>query len=161
MDDSLITITIRVPRPNRRWLRFSLGTLLLIITGLAVWFAIQFRQDPAAAILEKFAAAIAQQDVGLLKNLYLPPDDTPAGQLRQQDLLEAEKDWNADNDIAPNAVTFTGTETSAKGTEKVIRTNMTIEGENGSFTMPVRFRVVKERGHWRIVERRYHPPQQD
>ena len=37
MDDKLITVTISIPKPNRRWLQISLATFLLLTLVAGVW----------------------------------------------------------------------------------------------------------------------------
>src|SRR5688500_4190619 len=56
-DAQHFTVTIRIPKPNRTWLRFRLRTALLILSlsGVALWWVIAPRRTPREFV------AVAQQ----------------------------------------------------------------------------------------------------
>ncbi|MHC4400653.1 MAG: PEGA domain-containing protein [Planctomycetota bacterium] len=51
------------------------------------------RPDSVAEVLKQFQTAANELDGDKLAALFLPPDDTPAGQTRRKHLEEAAKDW--------------------------------------------------------------------
>jgi hypothetical protein len=64
MDESCYRFEVRIPKPTKRWFRFSLLSLLILITGVCLvlglwpqrgdrtWHAIQLQQFPAQSFAE-------------------------------------------------------------------------------------------------------------
>jgi hypothetical protein len=103
--------------------------------------------DPLDKLLADMAAATAMFDVEKAEQLFLPPDDTPAGKNRQGHLAEIRKDWKRAKEAGAKA----GPRLQFKNTKKVIRTQLAVGDGAKQQTSEVEITVAFTDQSWKIV----------
>ena len=105
-------------------------------------------------VLADFSAATSKLDVVKAERLFLPPDETPAGQNRQVYLTELRKDWKR---LKASGVKE-GPSVQFKNTKKVLLTQMVIHSPDApkkGETREVAFTVALTEDGWKIVSMDY------
>lgn len=112
---------------------------------------VAIRRDALDQLLADLAAATSKLDIAKAERLFLPPDDTPAGENRQGHLSEMRKDWKR----ARESGAAQGPSVRFKNTRKVVLTQMVIRGpggpREGQAVHEVEFTVAFTQDGWKIV----------
>ena len=113
-------------------------------------------QGPVARLLHEFAAAVASLDVQGMEGLFLPPDDSPDGENRRENIREMKKDWKrAKGKDAPKiTVAFENTVTT-------VRTDMVVGSDKvAARAIPVEIKVAFTKDGAKIVALKYLTPEE-
>ena len=73
MRDDQRLITIKIPKPNRRWFQFSLATLLIVLTVACIWLAQSFPRTEVSARVNVAAPSriFRQTQLHLIQSPYI------------------------------------------------------------------------------------------
>ena len=95
-------------------------------------------QDPLDRLLAEFTAAAKSLDVKKGEQLFLPPDETPAGKIRQAHIAEMRKDWQRAKEQGAKE----GPSVAFKRPQKILRAQMVVSAEGEEQTTNVEFIVA-------------------
>ncbi len=112
--------------------------------------------DPVAEVLSQFQKAVNEMDSKKLEALFLPPDDTPAGEARRKHLEDARGDFSRSN-RRPTEVRLTRTKETPEGKDKLVDATMVARGAIGDGQVlesqaTLQFRLTPTESGWKIAE---------
>ena len=120
----------------------------------------QASEQTIEAVLREFEAAASELDAKRLEAIFLPPDDTLAGQARRKHIEEAKRDWpRFKRDGIKMSLRFVDAEVKPEGPDGVVSATTVLRdvlpnGDIVSHEIDVHLRLVRTPEGRKIAEMR-------